>query len=173
MGKVIQVFSSLRLWSVIPILLIFQSPHVFCQVDISNSISFFKAYCVRDIDPEETYPEFTLHQFNRKGRLIYLDFDILVNCAQRNLGTLLLNRDTLKIIDTEVLRNSYTYTIDSGGVYYEVTVEESMPGRYAFCDCLVNFYYEISYPNIDISYISFHGRIFRVRKEKIKGKRKG
>ena len=133
------------------------------QVNLNESITDFHSNCSEPTIPEDTVAEFALLELTTKAGSTTLNFEIVANCAQKKMGALLVSGDTLTIDKTDVtITNSTRYEkVDSTGNTLEIT-EETHVADIAFCDCLVNFYYELSTSLDNINFLTFHERTFEL-----------
>ncbi len=136
--------------------------NLYGQANLNKSIADFRSNCSEPIIPEDTVAEFTLLELTTKNGVTTLNFEIVANCAQEMEGVLSITGDTLTILETDVTINQTKYEkVDSAGYILEIT-EETHLAEVAFCDCLVNFYYQFSSPLPNLNFLTFHEQTFKL-----------
>ncbi|MEQ9305223.1 MAG: hypothetical protein RJQ14_15045 [Marinoscillum sp.] len=150
---------------ILTFLVVSMSTYVFGQVNLNESITKFEADCSDAVSPEDYTNEFTLLKLTTMPESTTLNFEIVANCAQKKKGVLSVSGDTLNIDKTDVtITGSTRYEkVDSTGHTLDIT-EETHIADIAFCDCLVNFYYELSTSLENVKYLTFHKRTSRLTK---------
>ena len=139
------------------------STSAFGQNNITDSVGKFNASCLKVIAPEDSIiPEFTLKKYHTTETTTLLNFEVVAN-SQINKGILEVLGDSLVINETnvrlvEVLK---TIEIDSTGNTIEI-VDETYITEIVFCNCVVNFTYELSTVLYYLNYMGFHGKTFRI-----------
>ena len=146
----------------ITFLLVFASISIYGQY-LNDSITKFEADCSDAVSSEDCPDEFVLLRLTTNAESATLNFEIIANCAQNKRGVLSISGDTLTIDKTNmaVAETTRYERLDSAGNVIEI-IEETHIGDVAFCDCLVNFYYELSTSLENIKFLTFHGRTFQL-----------
>ena len=141
--------------------------NLYGQNNLNESITKFEADCSDAVSTEDQPNEFTLLKLDSKSGTSILNFEIVANCAQKNNGLITIVGDTLKIDNTDMsTQETKRYEIlDSAGNVVEI-VEETFVADIALCDCLVNFYYELSTSLANINFLTFHERTFELARTK-------
>ena len=125
--------------------------------DVSKQITSFEYKCERIIDPGAV-PKFKILKFEQKHKMINLKFRATANCGDRDSGYVVVNFDTLKIVD-----NSRYYEeeqIDSLGKKVIVGIREL---RALECDCLSNYAYKVKGIDARLRFICFHAECFELK----------
>lgn len=148
------------------VLLTILSDGLYGQSSLDDSIIKFEADCSEAVSPEDDLTEFTLLKFRTNNESTTLSFEIIVNCAQQNKGILSVSGDTLMIEQTDVtITTTKQYEeVDSITGHTLIITEETHSADVLFCDCLVNFYYELSTSLTKVRFLKFHGRIFELNR---------
>jgi len=157
----------MRTCIIIILTLTFSVNNLYGQNNLNESITKFESDCSDAVSIEEQPNEFTLLKLESKPETSTLNFEIVANCAQKNNGSITIVGDTLKIDNTDMSTpETKRYEIlDSAGNVVEI-VEETFVADIAFCDCLVNFYYELSISLANIKFLTFHERTFELARTK-------
>lgn len=165
------VTSHMRTYIIIISTLAFTLNNLYGQNSLNESVIKFKADCSEAISIENYTNKFNLLKFSTTPEATTLNFEIVANCAQKNVGFLSVSGDTLTIDNTDVKITSSTRyeKFDSTGHSLEIS-EEIQVSDIAFCDCLVTFYYELSTSLDSIKFLSFHERTFELIRTGINAK---
>lgn len=145
--------------------------NLYGQNNLNESIVEFNSNCSEPVIPEDTIvAEFTLLELSFRKNTTTLNFEIIANCAQKQKGQLTVFGDSLKITETDVTVTTEThYETDSLGNELEVTTETHI-ADYVFCDCLVNFNYQLSTRLDNVNFLTFHERTFKLAEKKKKAR---